>query len=164
VLGPVCSFGLDQTLPVYQAAGLVTLSGSATADSLTSSGYYAFNRTTVADADDFMGWYATVSTLPSELLWRQTYETSFGAAPMPFADLYYDAAALLIRGVKRASHVEHGSLVIDRTALMDFVRSTRGFAGVSCTITIDGRTGNRVNDPAALNRCAAQDTEETQDG
>ena len=47
-----------------------------------------------------------------------------------------------------------GQLVIGRTALARAVRTTTGFQGVSCTITLDPATGNRVDDPQALAKCA----------
>jgi len=44
--------------------------------------------------------------------------------------------------------------VIDRAALANAVRNTTNYQGVSCTITIDPTTGNRINDQAALAHCA----------
>jgi len=44
--------------------------------------------------------------------------------------------------------------VIGRTALAHAVRTTNGYAGVSCTITLDRATGNCVDDPQALAKCA----------
>jgi ABC-type branched-subunit amino acid transport system substrate-binding protein len=156
VLGHVCSLGFDQALPVYQAAGLVTISGSATAPALATSGFSIFNRVAVADPG-FDAWYATVGTLPDDLAWQYGYEVIFGSAPMSFGDLYYDAASLLISDLKRVSRVDRsGSLVIDRAALAAAVRSTRHFQGVTCTVTLDPATGNRVDDPEALARCAAE--------
>jgi hypothetical protein len=46
--------------------------------------------------------------------------------------------------------------VIDRAALAAAVRSTRHFQGVTCTVTLDPATGNRVDDPEALARCAGE--------
>jgi len=48
----------------------------------------------------------------------------------------------------------NGNLVINRAALASAVRKTTKFQGVTCTITLDPLTGNRVNDAAALARCA----------
>jgi ABC-type branched-subunit amino acid transport system substrate-binding protein len=154
VLGQLCSFGFDQALPIYEAAGVVTITSSATNDALPSFAPTVFNRTAVDDGDGFDAWYATVSSLPADVAWRQAYTQEFGSAPTTFADLYYDAASLLIRNLQQVSSVEDGSLVIDRSALAQAVRSTTKFQGVSCTVTLDPATGNRLDDPDALSRCA----------
>jgi hypothetical protein len=65
-----------------------------------------FNRTVVADGDGFDSWYATVSQLPSDLAWQQAYELRFGTGPTAFADLYYDAASLLIRNLQNVSSID----------------------------------------------------------
>lgn len=155
VLGQLCSFGFDQALPVYQTADLVTITGSATADGLPSFAPTVFNRTVVADGDGFDSWYATVSQLPSDLAWQQAFELQFGTAPTAFADLYYDAASLLIRNLQNVSSLDSsGDLVINRATLAQAVRNTTKYQGVTCTITLDPATGNRINDPTALSHCA----------
>jgi ABC-type branched-subunit amino acid transport system substrate-binding protein len=156
VLGQPCSLGFDLALPIYQAANLVTINGSATNDALPSFGPTVFNRTTVDDGDGVDAWYATVATLPSDVAWQQAYSVEFGTAPTAFADLYYDAAGLLIRNLQKVSGIDSsGNLVVDRAALAQAVRSTTKYQGVSCKITLDSATGNRLNDPTALSRCAA---------
>jgi ABC-type branched-subunit amino acid transport system substrate-binding protein len=155
VLGQVCSTGFDQALPVYEAAGLVTITGSATNDALPSFGPTVFNRTAVDDGDGFDSWYATVSRLPSDIAWRQAYSLEFGQAPTAFADLYYDAAGVLIRDLQKVAAVDtRGDLVLIRPLLARAVRQTTNYRGVTCTITLDPTTGNRLNDPTALSRCA----------
>lgn len=163
VIGQLCSSGFDQALPIYDAAGVVTISGSATTASLATLGFSVFNRVAVADPD-FNAWYAAVSSLPSDLAWQHGYDVIFGSPPPTFADLYYDATSLLIADLRRVSRVDRtGSLIIDRASLATAVRSTRSFTGVTCTVTLDRATGNRVNDPAALNRCT-NDTDVNGDG
>jgi ABC-type branched-subunit amino acid transport system substrate-binding protein len=157
VLGHICSLGFAEALPIYQAADLVTISGSATNPALATSGFSVFNRVAVDDAG-FDPWYVKVGMLPDDLAWQYGYEVIFGNPPQPIADLYYDAASLLLSDLKRVSRVDRsGSLVIDRAALAAAVRSTRHFQGVTCTITIDPATGNRIDDPEALSRCAGGD-------
>ena len=56
--------------------------------------------------------------------------------------------------LRETSHLEGGSLVVDRSPLASAIRHTTGFFGVTCTITIDPATGYRVNDPKALAHCA----------
>jgi ABC-type branched-subunit amino acid transport system substrate-binding protein len=154
VLGQFCSYGFDQALPIYQSAGIVTISGSATNDALPWFGPTVFDRTTVDD-ETFDSWYATVAQVPSDLAWQQAYALRFGVVPSGFADLYYDAASLLIRDLQQVSTIDAGgTLIVNRAALASAVRNTTGYQGVSCTITLDPTTGNRLTDPAALSRCA----------
>ena len=153
VLGQLCSYGFDQALPIYESGGVVTISGSATADSLPSFAPTVFNRTVVDDGDGFSSWYAMVSLASRDLAWQQAYAAEFGAAPTPFADLYYDAAGLLIRRLQRVSTIEDGNLVIDRTALAQAVRQTTSYQGVTCAVTLDPATGNRLNDSTAPSHC-----------
>jgi hypothetical protein len=155
VIGQVCSLGFDQALPVYEAGGIVTITGSATDPALATHGFSVFDRLDVADPG-FDAWYATVGTLPSDLAWQHGYEVIFGSPPMMFADIYYDVASLLIADLRRVSRIDRttGSLLVDRAALAAAVRATRSFPGVTCTVRLDRANGNRIDDPAALSRCA----------
>jgi ABC-type branched-subunit amino acid transport system substrate-binding protein len=153
VLGNICSAGMVSALPIYEAAGLVTISGSATASSLPALGPTVFNRTAVvsdAAADPGDIWASQVATLPSVLEWEQEFEAQFGMAPFvePYPALYFDAASLLLSRLQQVSRIVNGNLVINRAALASAVRDTTNFQGVSCTITLDPLTGNRVNDLA----------------
>lgn len=154
VLGQMCSSGFDQALPIYQAAGIVTISGSATSDSLPSYGPTVFDRTIVRDSDDLVAWYASVQTLASDVTWRRAYTAEFDSTPRPFADLYFDATRLLLARLRQVSRVVGGRLVINRAALARAIRNTTIFPGVTCTIRLDPATGNRVNDSSALRQCA----------
>jgi ABC-type branched-subunit amino acid transport system substrate-binding protein len=159
VLGNICSLGFESALPIYELAGVVTITGSASASFLPPLGPTVFNRTVVViDADGDPGdiWLSQVSTLPSVLAWEQEYEARFGEPPGPFpalAALYFDSASLLLRRLQQVSRIVDGNLVIDRHALASEVRSTTKFQGVTCTVELVPATGNRVNDPAALTRC-----------
>jgi hypothetical protein len=167
VVGHMCSYGLaaaqesgcpnpapTTALSIYQSAGIVAINGSATAPCVASVGPTVFDRTAVADPR-FDSWYATVKTLPSDELWRLIYQLEFGAPPTDFADLYFDAARLVLTRISQISQVVNGNLVIDRGALASAVRHTTRFPGVTCSITIDPATGNRLDDPGALGLCAA---------
>src|SRR5262245_467793 len=92
VLGQFCSGGFDQALPVYQAAGAVVVSGSATSDVLPSFGPTVFNRTIVRDGDDGAAWFAQVTGLPRYIAWEGAVASLLGPPPVDFAGLYYDAA------------------------------------------------------------------------
>lgn len=154
ILGRICSFGFARALPIYQNAGVVVVTGSATNDAPPASARTVFNRT-VVDDDTFDAWYAVVQQLPSELAWQQAYADKFGGGPSDFADLYFDAAGLVISDLVTASTVDAGgNLIVNRAAFARAVRNTTGYPGVSCAITLDPATGNRLDDPAALSRCA----------
>ena len=115
-----------------------------------------FNRTAVSDGDGGTAWYAQVGTLPRDLAWRGAYADLLGTPPTDYADLFYDAANVLIGKLEATALVDaHGDLVINRAQLARAVRHATDLNGISCTITIDPATGNRVNDPNALTRCAS---------
>lgn len=155
VLGNLCSIvGEETALPIYEAHGVVAISGSATADSLPPLGPTVFDRSAVRDGDGGAAWLAAVQALPRYVLWRTIYELEFGTALTDYAGLYFDAANLLFARLQQVSHVDDGNLVINRAALARAVRSTTNFPGVSCSLSFDPATGNRVNDPASLARCA----------
>jgi ABC-type branched-subunit amino acid transport system substrate-binding protein len=159
VLGNLCTSGMVSALPIYEAAGVVTISGSASGSVLPPLGPTVFNRTiVVSDAPGDAGdiWLSQIVSLPSVLEWDQEFEAEFGVAPFlsPLPALYFDAASLLLRRLQTVSRIVNGNLVIDRAALANAVRNTANFQGVTCTLTLDPLTGNRVNDPAALARCA----------
>jgi ABC-type branched-subunit amino acid transport system substrate-binding protein len=155
VLGHPCSLEAPSWLPIYEAAGVVTINGSTNGPFVPAFGPTVFNATAIPGTD-FDAWYATVNTLPSDLAWRSRFQARFGSPPSDFADLYYDATNVLLTAIGETSRIEHHSLVIDRAALAARVRHTRGFRGVTCTVTLDPATGYRVNDPAALARCAQE--------
>ena len=152
VIGNPCSAGFAPALPIYEDAGLVTLSGSATEADLPSFAAHVFNRTIVADPDAD-SWYAQVTALPSDLAFQHDYQNEFGAAPLDYTDLNFDAASLLLSDLQKVSKIVNGNLVISRAALANAVRNTTNYQGVSCTITLDPSTGDRVNDPASLAHC-----------
>ena len=153
VLGQVCSHGFAQALAIYQKADMVVVSGSATNTALPAAGPTVFNRT-IVDDNDVDAWYPVISQLPVDLAWRLDYTTKFGAPPSNFADLYYDAANIVLGDIAGASLVDaKGNLIVDRVALATAVRHTSGYPGVTCSVTIDS-SGNRVDDGQAITTCA----------
>src|SRR6266849_4673812 len=159
VIGHFCSAGFRVALQTYEAAGVVTMSGSANNPTLPTFGPNVFNSLAFAPDSDFQLWYASIVTLPSDVFWQQRYQDEFGAPPEPFADLYYDAMSVMLDQIAAAATLDQGSLVIDRAALAQAVRTladspAEGFKGVTCSITL-GSDGFRVNDPAALAKCAS---------
>jgi hypothetical protein len=153
VLGQVCSHGFAQALPIYQKAGMVVVSGSATNTALPAAGPAVFNRT-IVDDNQIDAWYPLISQLPSDLAWRLDYTAEFGAPPGDFADLYYDAAGIVLGDIAAAAQLDaKGSLIVDRAALAVAVRHTTGYPGVTCSVTLDS-SGNRVDDGQAIATCA----------
>ena len=133
-----------------------TMSGSA--DAIVPSG--GVSILVNHDRSHFAGdpgdlWLSRISTLSQVQKWEQRYTAEFGSAPAlsPMPALYYDAASLLIHRLWQVSRIVNGNLLINRAALASAVRNTTNYWGVSCTITLDPATGNRLNDPAALQRC-----------
>ena len=166
VIGHMCSTGEQAALPIYEQAGVVTLSGSATSPLIPAFGPHVFNSVDVPD--DAPGesdtWYATVQTLPSDIRWRMKYQQEFGSPPDQFADLYFDAASVMLEQIAATSVVRHGNLVINRASLARAVRSLaeseeEGFRGVTCWIVLDNR-GYRLNDPESLRECAEADRDD----
>jgi hypothetical protein len=167
VIGHVCSLafigpGVDGACPspsqtsalsIYQSSGVVVINGSTTSPCLSAIGPTVFNATIVSDPGSDV-WYSQITALPIDRLWQLLYRIEFGAAPTAFADLYFDATRLLLTRIHETARVVHGNLVIDRRALAQAVRHTTRYRGVTCTITIDPASGFRVNDQAALARCA----------
>ena len=160
-IGHFCSNHFSEALPVYEAAGVVTLSGSATSPILRSRGPDVFNDVAISDAccpfqDLFDRWYDTVAQLPRDLFWReQAYQSEFGTPAPDFADLYYDAASLLLTKLASTASLDvDGNLVIDRAVLAHAVRTTAAFHGVTCDVTL-ASNGFRVDDPVSLSKCAS---------
>jgi hypothetical protein len=153
VVGHVCSAGLFGALPIYESAGVVVLSGSATGPPLTGLGPTVFDRTIVDDADGGSSWLAAVEQLPSVLAWQNRYQARFGIAPIGTAELFYDAANLLLTRINQVATLDSsGDLVIDRGMLAAAVRHTTGFQGVSGCISLDslGNRHNTIGDCAPL--------------
>jgi ABC-type branched-subunit amino acid transport system substrate-binding protein len=162
VIGHMCSIDERAALPIYEQAGLVTISGSATNPTNPAFGPHVFNSLIVPDdtPGESDAWYSLVRQLPRDLTWQAEYEQRFGSAPTSWADLYYDATTLLLNQLAASSSLAQGDLMINRSALAAAVRSLArgtplGFNGVTCWVNLDAR-GYRVNDPAGLDRCAGQ--------
>lgn len=159
VIGHMCSLDEHAALPIYEQAGVVTISGSATGPFNPGFGPDVFNSVDVPDdtPGESDAWYARVKQLPADLAWRAQYANRFGSDAGDYADLYFDATTLLLNQIAAASTLVNGDLVIDRAALASAVRngarsSAVGFRGVTCWVQLDAR-GYRVND---LERCGAQ--------
>jgi hypothetical protein len=114
VLGQVCSHGFAQALAIYQKAGMVVISGSATNTALPAAGPTVFDRT-IVDDNIVDSWYPVISQLPDDLAWRLDYTAKYGSPPADFADLYYDAASIVIDDIAGASQLDaKGDLIVNR--------------------------------------------------
>lgn len=71
----------------------------------------------------------------------EAYEEFFGVAPDvlgPYHAQAYDAVQLFLQGLEAVAEVdEDGNLVVDRAALLDYIRSTQGYEGLSGIVTCD---------------------------
>ena len=74
--------------------------------------------------------YSADNPAPEIQNFVKNYKAKFGAAPDSLAALAYDAAKVLVDAIKRAGGT-------DSTKLKDAINSTKGFAGVTGTITLD---------------------------
>ena len=141
--GPCTSPTSETALSVYESYGIVTINGSTTNPCLPPIGPTVFNATAVP-GDAFDAWYQSVQALPSDAAWRLAYQQEFGIPATDFADLYYDAANVLLDRLQSVAKIANGNLVIPRSALAEAVRGTSGFCGVTGTLSLDAG-GYRVN-------------------
>jgi branched-chain amino acid transport system substrate-binding protein len=71
------------------------------------------------------------------------YRKEFGKAPGTWGTFAYDSVKLLVDAVRRAGGWDPGKV---RRELTD----TRNYTGITGSITIDPKTGNRVNVPVVI--------------
>jgi len=135
----------DSALSIYESFGIVTINGSTTNPCLPTIGPTVFNSTAVP-GDAFDAWYQSVQALPSDAAWHLAYQQQFGTSAPDFADLYFDAANVLLDRLQSVAKIANGNLVISRGALADAVRATTGFCGVTGALSL-AATGYRVNAP-----------------
>jgi ABC-type branched-subunit amino acid transport system substrate-binding protein len=153
VLGPVCSVSAIGGLAAYEAARIVVVSPSVTWPVVPSYGPTVFNRTVLNETqivEEGLGSDNYIEALPSVQALYAAYRSRTGREPPEGLSQYlaytYDAAALLLGAIERASALRaDGALVIYREALVEDVRATTGFEGVTGTISFDS-SGNRVPD------------------
>jgi branched-chain amino acid transport system substrate-binding protein len=92
--------------------------------------------------------YSADNPAPEIQNFVKNYTAKFGAAPDSLAALAYDAAKVLADAIKRAGGT-------DSVKLKDAINSTKGFAGVTGTITLDA-SRNAVKPAVALELTPAQ--------
>jgi Tol biopolymer transport system component/ABC-type branched-subunit amino acid transport system substrate-binding protein len=158
VIGHPCSAEASAWLPIYEAAGLVTINGSTMGSFVPAFGPTVFDGLAHTEPG-FAPWYAAVRALPGDVRWTSAFLARFGAPPSDYADLYYDTTNVLLTEIQETARVDGKNLVIDSAALAVALRHVSGLPGVSCSITLDPATGYRVDDPGALARCASAASE-----
>jgi branched-chain amino acid transport system substrate-binding protein len=92
--------------------------------------------------------YSADNPAPEIQNFVKAYNAKFGAAPDSLAALAYDAAKVLADAIKRAGGT-------DSAKLKDAINSTKNFAGVTGTITLDS-TRNAVKPAVVLELTPAQ--------
>ncbi|MEJ7848739.1 MAG: ABC transporter substrate-binding protein [Pyrinomonadaceae bacterium] len=96
--------------------------------------------------------YSADNPAPEIQNFVKTYTAKFGAAPDSLAALAYDSAKVLADAIKRAGGT-------DSSKLKEAINATKGFAGVTGTITLDG-SRNAVK-PAVVLELAPADSKFT---
>ncbi len=125
VIGHICSSSVKGGAPIYEEAGLVMLSGSATMQTVPAYGPTVFNRTIFSDFDhDSAYWLDELRGQQSVQAWNYDFGARFGLEPSNFAVLYYDAARLLLERIEETAVLQGGELLINRAALAAAVRDT----------------------------------------
>jgi serine/threonine protein kinase len=146
VVGLTCSQALDEAMPVLDAARLVFISPSATADYLSQAGLATFNRTIFSESvvpDSLSGEADPENPMFQDF--AAAFEARYGRSCCErFAAHAYDAAMILLNAMQAVGVTDDaGNLVIPRQMLAEFVRETRGWPGASGEIYFN-ELGDRV--------------------
>lgn len=153
VIGPFCSSAAMGSLPVYQQGNLVSISGSATQDDLsTLFGAGGFNRINLNDgqlrdlgvSEDFIDVLASVQDFYTR------YESQYSPLPAeikPLMAYTYDAVHVLLNAIEDTANMGEYGIRVELSALAEAVRSMHDFTGITGLITFD-EDGDRI--PAEL--------------
>ncbi len=140
--GPCPAPVTPSALELYEDASMPVINGSTTSRCLPVVSRTMYTGTAVPDPA-FTVWYDWVQTLPSDQSWRTAYAQQFGTPPSAFADMYYDAARILVKSIEQVATSNGYMLSVDRGAVASAIRHTWGYAGVTCRVDIDAGTGQR---------------------
>jgi branched-chain amino acid transport system substrate-binding protein len=83
--------------------------------------------------------------MPSARTYVRQYRAAFGKTPGVWGSFTYDSARILFASINRAK--SYGFAAVERR-----LRATQGYRGATGTITIDPKTGYRVNAPVSILR------------
>ncbi|MDH3944277.1 MAG: amidohydrolase family protein [Anaerolineae bacterium] len=142
VIGPACSNQAIDSLPLFETAGLPSISASATRPDLTSLAPTTFNRVILHAGQPGAAEGAEIAGLESVQAFYAEFEARGGVLPggtlNPFTAYAYDAARILLLALEQSSQLmEDGSLDIDRTALTAALRATMNYTGVTGSIRFE---------------------------
>jgi len=155
VIGHTCSGSYMAGLPIYEAAGLVSISGSSTVPTVPGFGPSVFNRTSPDDlVNNSEIWVPALQSQAAVQAWRARYQARFGETPDDYAVLYYDAVQVMLEQIDAVAAVQpDGGLFINRAALASSVRNINYHYGISGCFTFDNQ-GNRVDLVPGSGACA----------
>lgn len=150
VIGPFCSTAALESIPVYQQSGLVAISGTVTEESLSGLAAGVFFRTyfsegTLAESGITE---ADVNNMSDVQAFYDRYQEYYDE-PLPddiqlLMAYSYDAVRLLLNALENTVKLsENGSLLLNRSALADALRTTRDFPGITGSISFNEQ-GDRV--------------------
>ena len=152
VIGPLCSLAAEGSMPVLTRAYLVSISGSATQENLSSLfGASGFNRTVLSDRQVrelglSENW---IDALASVQDFYARYKSRFGPLPAAIRSLMpttYDAVHVLLNAIERTVILnDDGGLSLRLPDLADAVRFTQNFSGVTGPIGFE-EDGDRIPD------------------
>jgi ABC-type branched-subunit amino acid transport system substrate-binding protein len=153
VIGHACSRSYEAGLPLYEAAGIVTVSGSSSIFGTPNFGPGVSNRVNLNDYYyESSRWLPIVQAMPRVQEWDVRYQDRFGNEPADYAILFYDATKLLLERIAQTSHLQlDGSLIINRAELASAIRSTRNYQGVTGCFSFDG-IGDRLPEDGNCNQ------------
>jgi ABC-type branched-subunit amino acid transport system substrate-binding protein len=149
VIGPLCSGAASESLPIYTQVGLVSISGSATREDLStlfgSGGYFYRTVFNEAQMRELGRSENSIDDLPDVQDFYTRYESQYGPIPeeiRPLMAYTYDATGLLLIAVEKVA-VENadGTITLERAALAQAVR--RGLLGITGAISFE-EDGDRV--------------------
>ena len=103
-------------------------------------------KTTLAEAQRcvFSG-VPAAAQMPSAKTYVRQYRAAFRKNPSVWGSFTYDSAGILFAAINRAKSYRFAA--VERT-----LRATKGYRGATGTITINARTGYRINAPVSILR------------
>jgi len=149
VIGHTCSLSCEAGAPLYEGAHLVMISPSCTGPDLSGPGYRVFNRVAIREDQGGDERNRQVVNTGAYQDFARRYQSRYGQSLDSteagfFAAYAYDAAGILIKAIEQVAVVDaSGNLVIGRQALVNAVRATPGYRGVTGIISFDDK-GDRL--------------------
>jgi ABC-type branched-subunit amino acid transport system substrate-binding protein len=142
VVGLSCSSPAIVQLPFYESNKIPVIASAVTAPGLEAYAPSVWNTTILNDDQaKTAGDAFNVLDLPEYAVFTAAYETQTGEPVGEFGTLSaatYDAATLLLQAIDQTAWQNHdGALIVGRQAVVDQVRATSAYQGVSGYITME---------------------------